>query len=201
MAVGGPTGSDLASGTTNGNTLSEYTDWTEREITIDVPIELTEGEKYTIVVNAADAIGDAELYWSTRVDDPTANGNLYRSLNSGETWNSYTTQDSWFKTKANGIEKDDGSFEPDGFNRATQVFGARWKAETFTAGSTYTISSIILKLAKYTTWGGTVETVTVSIRATSAAPGKAKNPTPTDDQEDIKITGKDQLKKLQWEAP
>ena len=34
-----------------------------------------------------------------------------------------------------------------------------------------------------------------------AAPGKAQNPTPTDDQEDIIITGKDQLKKLQWEAP
>lgn len=34
-----------------------------------------------------------------------------------------------------------------------------------------------------------------------SAPGKAQNPTPTDDQEDIKITGKDQLKKLQWEAP
>ena len=32
-------------------------------------------------------------------------------------------------------------------------------------------------------------------------PGKATTPTPTDDQEDIKITGKDQLKKLQWEAP
>lgn len=32
-------------------------------------------------------------------------------------------------------------------------------------------------------------------------PGKAQNPTPTDDQEDIKLTGIDQLKNLQWEAP
>ena len=32
-------------------------------------------------------------------------------------------------------------------------------------------------------------------------PGKAQTPTPTDDQEDIIITGKDQLKVLQWEAP
>ncbi len=32
-------------------------------------------------------------------------------------------------------------------------------------------------------------------------PGKATTPTPTDDQEDIKITGIDQLKILQWEAP
>jgi hypothetical protein len=36
---------------------------------------------------------------------------------------------------------------------------------------------------------------------TVAALGKAITPTPTDDQEDIIITGKDQLKKLQWEAP
>ncbi len=36
---------------------------------------------------------------------------------------------------------------------------------------------------------------------TVAAPGKAQTPTPTDDQEDIKIRGKDQLKILQWEAP
>ncbi|KKN12423.1 hypothetical protein LCGC14_1016780 [marine sediment metagenome] len=36
---------------------------------------------------------------------------------------------------------------------------------------------------------------------TPPAPGKAQNPTPTDDQEDIKFTGKDQLKFLQWEAP
>ena len=32
-------------------------------------------------------------------------------------------------------------------------------------------------------------------------PGKAQNPTPTDDQEDIIITGIEKLKKLQWEAP
>ena len=36
---------------------------------------------------------------------------------------------------------------------------------------------------------------------TVAAPGKATTPTPTDDEEDIKLTGINQLKKLQWEAP
>lgn len=199
-----PIGEDLCVGTTNGNTLPEYGDdpsWEEREITFVTPVELTSGVEYAIVVRAVDVVGDAQLYWSTRVDNPTAGGNLYRSLDSGESWNSYATQDSWFKTKADGVEKDNGSFEQDEFNRATQIFSARWKAETFTAGSTYTISSIILKLSQYTSWGGTPETVTVSIRATVSPPGKAQNPTPTDDQENIKITGKDQLKKLQWEAP
>ena len=42
----------------------------------------------------------------------------------------------------------------------------------------------------YQTWG-----------TEASPPGKAQNPTPTDDQEDIKITGIDQLKILQWEAP
>jgi len=181
-----PIGDDLCVGTTNGNTLEEYTDWTEREITFGVPVELTEGEEYAIVVRAIGVVGDAQLYWSTRIDDPYADGNQYRSTDSGDSWTSYE-QDSWFKTKADGVEKDDGSFEPDGFNRATQVFGARWKAETFTAGSTYTISSIILKLAKYTTWGGTVETVTVGIRATAGAPGAPTNPSPTDADTNITL--------------
>ena len=55
------------------------------------------------------------------------------------------------------------------------------------SGSSWTMLSSVDKM--FETWG------------TPPAPGKAQNPTPTDDQEDIKITGKDQLKFLQWEAP
>jgi len=176
-----PTGEDLCVGTTAGDTLPEWGDepgWEEREITFVAPIELTEGVKYAIVVRVADVVGDARLHWSTRIDDPYADGNLYKSSDSGDSWTSYE-QDSWFKTKANGVEKDDGSFEPDVYDRAAPVYGATWKAQIFTAGSTYTISSVILKLSKYTTWGGTVETVTASIRAASAGPIKAKTPAPT----------------------
>ena len=36
---------------------------------------------------------------------------------------------------------------------------------------------------------------------TVAAPGKAQTPTPTDDEENIKITGINKLKRFQWEAP
>lgn len=35
----------------------------------------------------------------------------------------------------------------------------------------------------------------------AAPPGKATTPTPTDDQEDLEITGVDNLKELQWVAP
>jgi len=34
-----------------------------------------------------------------------------------------------------------------------------------------------------------------------ASPGKATTPTPTDDEEDIRLTGINQLKKFQWVAP
>ena len=35
----------------------------------------------------------------------------------------------------------------------------------------------------------------------ASPPGKAQNPTPTDNQGDIKITGTEKLEVLQWEAP
>lgn len=52
-------------------------------------------------------------------------------------------------------------------------------------------------------WGseGTSSDANFRVYGDVVPPGKAQNPTPTDDQEDIKFTGKDQLKKLQWEAP
>lgn len=189
MAVGDPIGDDLCVGTTAGNTLPEWGDtpsWEEREITLGAGVELISGEKYTIVARAV-IDGDAEIFWSTRIDDPTADGNLYKSSNSGDTWISYPTQDSWFKTKANGVEKDTGIFDPDGFNRATQFYGAEWKAQTFTAGSTYTISSVILKLAKYTTWGGTPGIITVSIRATAGTPAAPTNPSPGHEDTDVEF--------------
>lgn len=52
-------------------------------------------------------------------------------------------------------------------------------------------------------WGAVSTTNDANFRVYGelTPPGKAQNPTPTDDQEGIKITGIDQLKLLQWEAP
>jgi len=174
MAAGDPTGDDLCVGTTDGDTLATYGSWTEREITFVTPIELTSGTKYAIIVRAA--AGD--LMWSKRIDNPYANGDLYESSDSGSSWTIETDDDCWFKTKAMAVEKDDGSFEEDGFNRAETADD--WNAQTFTASSTYTISSVILKLSLWT--GTTPGTVTVSIRATDTGkPGQPTivSPTPT----------------------
>jgi hypothetical protein len=170
MAIGDPIGADLASGTTNGNTLPEYGSWEEREITLGAGVALTSGTKYAIVVSIPNVIGAAELAWSFRIDNPVANGDAYESSDSGSSWAISADDDAWFKTKASAVEKDDGSFAADGFNRWAEVYGTTWIAQTFTASSSYTLTSVVLKLAKYTVFGGTPETVDIAIKATEAAP-------------------------------
>lgn len=201
MADGDPTGADLTSGTTDGSTLAVYGSWTEREITFDTPLALISGTKYAIVVRPETLVGAGELYWSVRVDNPTANGDEYDSSDSGSSWTISTDDDVWFKTKASAVEKDDGSFVQDGFNRASSPGLTDWVAQTFIASSSYTLTSVVLKLTQYQDFGGSVGTVTVSIRATESAPGKATTPGPADDQEDLLITGRDRLLRLTWVAP
>ncbi|KKN32997.1 hypothetical protein LCGC14_0808230 [marine sediment metagenome] len=184
MATGDPTGADLTSGTTNGNTLPENPNFEEREITFDTPIELTSGVKYAIITNAAARTGAAQVHWAARADNPYANGSRYVSTDSGGSWVESSILDTWFKTKASGIVKDDGSFTPTG---DVFTFDTTWNAQTFTASSTYTISSIVLNLQKLISGGGTPETVTVSIRATEGVPSKAINPTPTDAAADVTL--------------
>jgi photosystem II stability/assembly factor-like uncharacterized protein len=128
-------------------------------------IDLTSGVDYAIIVRAPNIVGAAELYWSFRVDNPYANGDAYESSDSGGSWAISTNDDAWFKTKASGVEKEDGSFAEDAFNRSISAYGVNWTAQTFTTSSTYTISSVVLKLSQYLDFGGSVEDVTVSIRA------------------------------------
>ncbi len=197
MAVGDPTGADLISGTTNGDTLAADPSFTEREITFGAGIALTSGVKYAIVVRCSNAL--FSLGWNySHPNNPYANGAIADSSDSGGTWGTtFSDYDFWFKTKATGVEKDSGAFS--GSERLA-INSTNWYAQTFTASSLYTITSVVLKLNKLA--GRLPGTVTVSIRATVAdPPGKATTPTPTDDQGDIKITGIDQLKILQWEAP
>ena len=186
MAEGDPIGTDLCSGTTNGNTLpesgvgAEY--WEDREISLGGSVELTESTQYAIVVRAPNASGDwVFANWAREHVNPTVGGGLYVSADSGESWLPYEGDvdyaDCWFKTKSGGVEKDDGSFVHDGYERV-YIAGLSWYAQTFTADSTYTIDSVILKLSR---WGDSEPgTITVSIRATEEVPDKAINPAPVD---------------------
>ncbi len=201
MAAGDPTGADLASGTTNGNTLPQYgIGWEEREITLGAGTALTNGTKYAIVGRALTATPANELFWSKRIDDPTANGDAYNSADSGGSWAISVNDDVWFKTKAGAVEKEDGSFSPDVFNRAEDAYGTDWAAQTFTASSDYTITSVVLKISRWI--GGSPGTVTVSIRATEGTPpGKATTPAPVDNQINIAIVGRVRINTLAWDAP
>jgi len=158
MALGDPVGNDLVVGTTNGNTLPEAPSWEEREITFSSGIQLISGVKYAIVVRAV----TNELEWIDITPSGYANGNNYTSTDAGVSWTGYSNYDNWFTTKANGVVKD--SYNPVSEATYDSIYGNDWAAQTFIASSTYTITSVVLKLARWT--GTSPGTVTVSIRAT-----------------------------------
>jgi len=162
MAVGDPYGDDLCSGTTDGDTLPVDPSFEEREITFGSSTELTSGIKYAIVVRCANAL--TSLGCNVTYGDVYANGTAIGSDNSGETWSTLTDWDGWFKTKASSVEKDTNTFSD------TERWGASlttWFAQTFTASSTYTITSVVLKLNKL--FGRSPGTVTVSIKRVETA--------------------------------
>jgi len=179
-----PTGADLCSGTTPGDTLPNWNAGAEeREITFGAGVELTSGVVYAIVVRAPDAPpldADVLIYMSNA--NPYANGNESASPDSGSSWTGNETYDWWFKTKAGAVEKDTNEPATANFDECA---GTDWFAQTFTASSTYTITSVVLKLERFM-WD-TTGTVTVSIKAVAGAPTKATNPTPTNAADDVTL--------------
>ena len=103
-----PTGDDLCSGTTNGDTLPNWgAGPEEREISFGAGTELIEGVVYAIVVRAPDApVLDADVLIYENNSNPYANGNESASNDSGDSWVGNETYDWWFKTKAGIVEKD-----------------------------------------------------------------------------------------------
>jgi len=94
---GQPTGPDLCSGTTNGNTLPTGSPYEWREITLGGGYWLSAGTQYAIVVRATG--GDASNYVCWRADStPTYGGGmLLLSSNSGSSWTSAASYDLMFE--------------------------------------------------------------------------------------------------------
>ena len=89
-----PTGSDLASGTTDGDTLATPNEW--REITFSTGYNLVAGTKYAIVVRGDGTTN--EFRWLVDISSPTyANGSFVASTNSGTTWANETDKDMMFE--------------------------------------------------------------------------------------------------------
>ena len=184
MAAGDPTNTVLCSGTTNGNTLPDYTvSEEEREITIDSPVELTSGTLYGIVIKAQASEYANRAFWeSYGLGEGYAGGEPYVSINAGTTW-SDGFYERWFKTKTGEVEKDTNTPVTTAVHAA--IYGNTWEAQTFTASSTYTISSVILNLSKQT--GASPGTLTVYITTTVPVLSKPVNPTPTDAATDVTL--------------
>ena len=95
---GHPTGSDLASGTTGGDTLplSQPGEW--REITFSQPVSLTAGTKYAIVARAPGGGGGNAVKWLTDGTAPDyVGGNRESSGDSGANWQSDFNSDYLFE--------------------------------------------------------------------------------------------------------
>ena len=179
MAAGDPIGDDLCSGTTNGDTLPISSEpYEEREITLGDGTALTSGTQYAIVIRATSASATNSLVWSCTRPGAYSGGENFKSINSSSTWVSPSSdvfaEDQWFVTKASTLTKDSYN----GAHTLGYACGQGiWWAQSFTAGSSYTITSVILKLARVN--GTTPGTVTVSIKAVSAVSSKATTPSPT----------------------
>lgn len=187
MAAGDPTGDDLAVGTTDGDTLPTYASSEEREVTFDSSYALVSGTQYAIVVRATGADATFALFWGGFRPGAYSGGENFKSVNSGSTWISPSSdvfvEDQWFTTKAGGVAKDSYTGTPTVWYSFGQTV---WWAQTFTAASSYSISSVILKLSKAS--GKSPGTITVSIKAVEGAtPTKATNPTPSNGNTDVTL--------------
>jgi len=96
-ANGHPTGSDLTSGTIDGDSLTTDTNGAWYEISL-TPYELTAGTKYAIVARAPS--GSSSKYVSWRVDSTNPSytgGNMEYSNDSGSSWSTDTSRDLMFE--------------------------------------------------------------------------------------------------------
>ena len=97
--VGGkPTGADLASGTTDGDTLTTSSSGEWREITFGTPYSLSGTTKYAIVASTASGDYENEVLWKRDATSPTySGGSAGDSTDSGSSWSLITTQDMMFE--------------------------------------------------------------------------------------------------------
>ncbi|GAH90570.1 unnamed protein product, partial [marine sediment metagenome] len=92
---GHPTGPDLCSGTTDGNTLAENYPYEWREITLGVGYNLDADTMYAIVLRAPDATSDSRVRWrNAQFSSATyAGGMRETSDDSGLSWTSDADRD------------------------------------------------------------------------------------------------------------
>lgn len=83
---GKPTGSDLVSGTTSGDTLPTGSPYEWREITFGVGVAVLASTKYAIVCRAIDGDVSNKVLWRHKVAGGYSGGDNRFSSDSGDTW-------------------------------------------------------------------------------------------------------------------
>jgi hypothetical protein len=94
---GHPTGGDLCSGTTNGNTLPTSSPYEWREVTLGDGYDLAASTKYAIVVRAPSGDTSNTLRWRDKMTGGYAGGNTETSSNSGSSWTAQSNYDLMFE--------------------------------------------------------------------------------------------------------
>jgi hypothetical protein len=136
------------------------------------------------VVKASDAPNWNDLKWNLSRGVGEVSGGDYRSSNDdGANWSVGDISDLWFKAYASAVLKDNHQFVYDGAN--SPIGGNTISCQSFTASSTYTITSVKLELSRDA--GDSPGTVTVSIKATVGAPEKAITPAPANAATDVTL--------------
>lgn len=99
LSGGVPDGTDLVTGTTDGDTLPNRAppyNPEERTFTFSSPPELQAGVQYAAVLRAPSADSTASAYWPFFADG-YAGGLGWTSTDSGATWSSGIASDNWFE--------------------------------------------------------------------------------------------------------
>jgi len=103
---GHPTGLDLCSGTTDGDSLTDSFPGEWREITLGTGWNLDADTKYAIVVRALTGDTPKKVLWGYDSTSPAyVGGNYEASPKSGDFWNSYTANDFMFEEWGEPPEK------------------------------------------------------------------------------------------------
>ncbi|MBA7593176.1 hypothetical protein ES703_00093 [subsurface metagenome] len=168
---GHPTGDDLCSGTTDGDTLTDSWPGEWREITLGTGYNLYPDTKYAIVVRAPTGDASNRVRWQCDLGGTYNGGNYEGSYNAGTSWTSTAEDDLLFEEWGEEIVPPPPSpavryeFHTTGYDLDASVYGVAWKAQTFTPSVAHRITSVKLLIRRALLPG----TITVGIRETDGA--------------------------------
>ncbi len=128
-AGGVPTGADVVSGTTSGDTLTTDSGGEWRTITFSATSALTSATVYALVVRATGAsYPGSAVYWRLDSTSPTYTGGSYiHSSDSGSNWTAYTTGDFMFGVTVSGTPSSEVTLTASGDIFDSEHVGALWR--------------------------------------------------------------------------